>query len=167
MTRIPLVAAVAAAALAMCGGTGTAGADPGAPQPGTGCTGLAGALTRLADQQLLTCHDDSWSVDTDTYPSADRWYSYGPELTLSGQGRRNPEFPAGSWTATPQDDDGRCTATLHEVLRAGELAPPRTLAGEPGQPLVLTASAQLFDIDLAGHCLWELREPDHDLQWGW
>lgn len=165
MTRTPLIAA--AAVLTALGGAGVAGAEPVAPQPGAGCGGLDDALTQLADQRLLACRDGVWSVDADVYPSSARWYSYGPVLTLTGQGRRNPEFGAGGWTGTPQDGESSCTATLHEVLHAGELAPPQTVTGEPGQPLALRASAQLFDIDLAGSCLWELREPYHDLQWAW
>lgn len=103
----------------------------------------------------MTCQDGKWVLDTTVYPSSDRWVSYGPALTVHGQGRRNPEFLAGSWIGTPQGEDVRCAAETVEVVRAGELGPPAPVSAEPAHRLELTVPTRLFTVTLTGFCLWQ------------
>lgn len=156
MMRRVLTLAVVAFAAAGLSDPAVSYADPVRPQADTACAPeLDGALTDVdGSKTLLQCSDGRWKVYTDAYPSSDRWLSRGTNLTVSGQGRRNPEFPAGVWTATPQYSQTRCGAEQVEVIGAGQLGAPQTVAGQPGQPLVLAVSARLFKVTLTGHCLW-------------
>ncbi len=139
-----------------CSAAPTAAAAPAVPQPNGACpTEFDGALTRLADRTLLACRDGQWAVDSDVYPSSERWVSYGPALTVYGQGRRNPEILAGTWVGTPQGADARCGAEQAVVVSAGVIGPPTTVTGEPNQPLDFTAPTQLFTVALTGFCLWQ------------
>jgi hypothetical protein len=133
-----------------------AGADDVAPQPGSPCAeSLADALTQLPDRAFLVCSGGSWESFTGPYPSSDRWFSYGPPLTLHGQGLRNPEILSGNWTATPQHSDSTCSAQQAAVISAGEVGPPRTSTGEQGRPLDFDVLPVVFSIELTGDCLWE------------
>src|SRR5690606_40584120 len=90
-----------------------------APSAGGRCAeSVAAALTRLADGQTLQCRNDSgeyrWESFTDPYPNSDRWVSAGSGLTLSGQGRRNPEMLSGKWIGYPLDPAARCRAERSE-----------------------------------------------------
>ena len=116
---------------------------------------MDGALTRLADRTLLVCQSGQWVTDADIYPSSDRWVSYGPELVLYGQGRRNPEFMAGDWTGTPQSDQTRCGAGQLKVIAPGELGALESAVADPGQPLEINVPTRLFSITLTGFCLWQ------------
>ena len=82
-------------------------------------------------QALLECRDGRWVPFTEIYPSGDKWLTYGPELTLYGQARRNPEIKAGNWIGIPQDLESLCSAKQSVVVAAGQLAPPQVLTGEP------------------------------------
>ena len=136
-------------------------ADPMRPQPDAPCSeNLAGALTQLPDgASFLECSNApgnyQWTPFTGPYPSSDRWLSYGPALTLHGQGRRNPEILSGRWTAYPQDDDTTCSAQQTVVVSAGEVGPPQTSTGQPGQPMNFEVLPVVFSITLSGNCLWE------------
>ncbi len=139
-----------------CSTVPTADASPAVPQQGASCPAeFDGALTRLADRTLLACHGGKWAVDTEVYPSSERWVSYGPALTVYGQGRRNPEVLAGSWVGTPQGEDARCSAEQAVVASAGVIGPPSTVTAEPNSPLKLTLPTPLFTVGLSGFCLWE------------
>jgi hypothetical protein len=136
-------------------------AQPAAPHADQPCAlAVSGALTRSPDgETLLQCHDEPgsgyrWKRFTAVYPSSDRWLTYGPELTLHGQGRRNPEIMSGDWVAYPQDPDSRCRAEQVAVVGAGEVGAPEVTTGEPGQPLAFRVPPTLFSVELAGHCLW-------------
>lgn len=137
-------------------------AAPRTPQPDADCSlNLVDALTRLPDDKTtLVCVDQGggsyrWVTYDSPYPMSDRWFSYGPELRLRGQGLRNPEMMSGRWTGYPQDPDGRCGAEQIEVLRAGEVGPAQTVTGRPGEPTEITVSPTMYSIELTGHCLWQ------------
>ena len=132
-------------------------AEPADPEPGVACAGTpGGTLTRLTDSRtVLQCRDAQWVPLAETYPSGDTWLTYGPALTLHGQARRNPEMKAGTWVGIPHDPNSTCSASASDVVVAGQLAPPRGSTGEPGQPLKLALSTQLFSIELSGRCLWQ------------
>lgn len=134
-----------------------ASADPTAPQPDTPCPpDLSGVATVLPDATMpLACRDGRWQPVTTPQPPNDRWLSYGPEITLRGQGKRNPEVAEGDWTATPRDPESRCRAVLSEVVSAGVVGPPQVAEGRPGQPLSITVPARMYEASLSGDCLWQ------------
>lgn len=161
MTRrcaVTVTALVVAVLPACTSAVGHAG--PAVPLQDAPCTqSPSGTLTRLADSKaLVECRDGRWEPFTGMFPSSDNWLTYGPELTLRGQARRNPEMMAGIWVGIPQSPESQCSATQSNVIVAGQMAPPEVVAGEPGQPLRLALTTQLASIELTGSCLWE-REP--------
>src|SRR5258708_5534409 len=129
------------AAAALLAVPGVAHADLVLPRLDGPCSeNLAGALTQLPDgHTFLQCDNSSgsyqWSAFTSPYPSSDRWLSYGPELTLHGQGMRNPEILSGKWVGYPQEEGTICSAEQSAVVSAGEVGPPQTSTGSAGQPL--------------------------------
>jgi len=145
-------------AVAACGGV--ANAEPVVPAVGSSCPdGVADAFTQLADgKSFLACQGVSasyrWQPVSTPFEPSDRWLSYGPGLTLTGQGRRNPEILSGQWTASPQDPSSTCSAEQAPVTDAG-VAPPQTTAGKPGQVLHFEVVPVVFTITLTGNCLWE------------
>jgi hypothetical protein len=84
----------------------------------------------------------------------DQWLSYGPMITLHGQGMRNPNLTSGRWTATPQDSETVCRAQQETVIEAGVLSAPQVSQGITGQPLSLEMLPKLFYAELSGNCLW-------------
>lgn len=151
MKQLAAAALMSAAALTCP----TAAAAPVAPQPGTPCATPA-ALTKLPDARtVLTCNGSTWAVYDGPYPSSGTWLSYGPGLTLHGQGLRNPEILSGAWTATPQDPETQCQAVQATVVSAGEVGAPQTTTGAPGQVLDLEVLPVVFSITLSGDCLWQ------------
>ena len=160
-----MTAAAAAMVVAATGALfapAVANAEPVVPQPYTPCSEkIAGALTKLPDYKtVLECRNQAglsyrWQNFDSPYPNSDRWLTYGPELTLSGEGMRNREINSGDWTAYPQDSDGRCTAEQVAVIAAGTVGPPQVSTGEPGQPLKFRVMPLLFNIELSGNCLWQ------------
>jgi hypothetical protein len=153
--RIAVVAAVAVAA-----GAGVANAEPAAPAVGSACAdSVVGAFTQLPDgTTFLACEgvsrDYRWQPVSAPFEPSDRWLSYGPALTLHGQGRRNPEILSGKWTATPRDLASACSAEQAPVTDAG-VAPPQKTVGKPGQALDFEVLPVVFSIELGGDCLWE------------
>ena len=83
-----------------------------------------------------------------------KWFSYGPGITLHGQGFRNPNLSSGSWTASPLDPEAVCSAEQVTVVSAGVLAPPQSSRGEPGQTLSVELLPKLFTVTMTGDCLW-------------
>ncbi|MGK2866115.1 MAG: hypothetical protein ACSLFA_05640 [Mycobacterium sp.] len=153
MSRIPaLLLAIAALTAAA-----PAHADPAVPQPDTGCAvDLAGAATLPFGQSLpLVCQGQRWQAMTAPGDPNDRWVSFGPAMALHGEGLRNPNLTAGTWTATPLDPGTRCAATQQAVISAGVVGAPMTTEGAPGQQLSFEVLPRLFDISMTGHCLWE------------
>lgn len=151
-----LAAAVACGVIA--GTPAVAHAEIVAPQPDTPCPrDLAGTLTQLSDlTTLLRCDDGQvWRIVDDPYPHSDRWFTYGPTLTLHGEGQRNREIDSGEWTGYPQDDASRCSARPAAIAATGGVTPPQDLVGEPGLPLRLKLPPLLFTVKLSGHCLWQ------------
>ena len=137
-------------------------AEPAAPQPNAPCSeNLSGALTQQPDlTTLLECRSlpglgYQWQIFDSPYPDSDRWLTYGPTLTLHGEGQRNREINSGGWTAYPQDPGTSCTAEQLVVVSAGELSAPQLSKGEPGQPLQFRVLPLLFTIEMSGHCLWQ------------
>lgn len=137
-----------------------------APAAGASCSaGLDGAVTALPVQtgdpsnrkNLLRCSEGSWQVDNDEYPSSDRWLVSQPELVLHGQGVRNAELFAGTWTGTPQTPETVCTAVVRDAT-GGTVAAPQTVTAPAGKPAKFEASNWLFTVTLTGNCLWERSE---------
>jgi hypothetical protein len=132
-------------------------AEPAVPQPDTACAAdLTDATTMAPGQSLpLVCQGQRWHAATAPGDPSDRWISFGPAMALHGEGLRNPNLTAGSWTATPLDPDARCAATQQAVISAGVVGTPVHTEGKPGQQLSLDVLPRLFDISMTGHCLWE------------
>ncbi|WP_036435784.1 hypothetical protein [Mycobacterium sp. URHB0044] len=152
-------AIVVAVAATLLSSPGPASAEPAVPQPGTACAAsLVGALTWPADTKtpLQCAQPGRWEPVDNPYPISDRWVSYGPVMTLHGQGRANPTLLSGAWTATPLDGESRCAATQTAVVRGAPIvAPAGTAEGEPGQPLSLEVVPTLVTIEMSGNCLWQ------------
>ncbi len=137
--------------------SGVASAEPAAPQPNTPCSAEAkDALTLPTGAKVpLACDGAQWQAVADPYPMSDRWLSYGPAMTLHGQGRRNPMLESGDWTATPLSPDTSCAATQSAVISGTPtLTPPQTTQGEQGKPLALEVVPRLATIEFTGDCLW-------------
>ncbi len=133
-----------------------ASADPPVPQNGTDCSSeLSNVMTWPQNAQMpLVCLDGHWQVVTTPQPPNDRWLSFGPVMTLHGEGLRNPSVASGNWTATPQDPAAQCRAAQQTVLSPGVVSPPQVSEGKPGQPLSLQLLPRLFSVEMSGHCLW-------------
>ena len=142
-------------------GPASANADPAVPAIGAPCSAeLADTMTLLPDERTYArCQPQSgpglvWVPVQTPFDPNDTWLSYGPAITLHGQGMRNPNLTSGRWTATPQDPETTCRATQTTVVEAGVLAQPQVAEGEQGQPLSLEMLPKLFYAELAGYCLW-------------
>lgn len=138
-----------------------AGADVPVPAIGAPCPDeLADAMTLLPDERTyVRCEPQSgvvhvWSQVQTPFDPNDTWLSYGPAITLHGQGMRNPNLSSGQWTATPQDPEATCRVAQTTVVEAGVLAVPVVSEGEQGQPLDVEMLPRLFYAELAGNCLW-------------
>jgi hypothetical protein len=134
-----------------------ASADPPVPQADTPCpANLSEFMTWPSGAKMpLVCQDGRWQTVTTPQPPSDRWLSYGPEMTLHGEGIRNPEVRSGKWTATPQDSASRCRAEQSVVVSPGVVSQPETAEAQAGQPLEFTVLPRLFDLQLSGFCLWQ------------
>jgi hypothetical protein len=138
----------------------SAQADVAAPAVGSTCPAeIADTMTLLPDQSTyVRCQQAglgyAWAPVQTPFDPNDTWLSYGPAITLHGQGMRNPNLSSGQWTATPQDPETTCQATQTTVVEAGVLAEPQIVAGEQGQPVDVEMLPKLFYVDLAGNCLW-------------
>ena len=139
---------------------GGAHAEPAAPQLGDGgSTELSGAMPLLPDGQTYAiCQEviDSavWADVPTPFDPNDTWFSYGPTITLHGQGMRNPNLRSGEWTATPQDAETTCGVQQRTVIEAGALSAPEVSQGEPGKPFTVQMQPKLFYAELSGNCLW-------------
>jgi hypothetical protein len=139
----------------------TAHAEPAVPQVNSVChANLAGAYTQLPDLTTWLECSHSWQVVDDPYPKSDRWFTYGPVLTLHGEAQRNREIDSGDWIAEPQDAASGCVATQTRVVEAGGVGPPEVSSGRPGQPLTMRLRPMLFTVELSGHCLWQKANVD-------
>jgi hypothetical protein len=155
MLRWAMIALLAAGAT--LSPLGVAAADPVAPQADTPCPVEAkDAMTWPAGRTApLLCDGTTWASVTDPYPISAEWLSYGPVMTLHGEGRRNPTLESGDWTATPLTPESSCAAVQFAVITGTPtVGPPQTDRGEPGQPLSLQVVPRLFTIELTGDCLW-------------
>lgn len=158
MRRYGAPVVMAAAALAFAA---PAHADAPVPQAGASCPqDFTNVMTQLpGGADFLVCQPipdkpGSWTPVVTPFDPSSRWLSYGPEITLHGQGFRNPNLRSGRWTATPLDPDTVCGADQVTVVSAGVLAPLVHSQGEPGQQLQLDVLPKLFTIVLSGNCLW-------------
>lgn len=154
-----LVSALAFAAVALS--PGVAHAEVAEPAVGLACDPeLTDTMTLLPDETTyVACRQQfplghAWAAIQTPFPPNDTWLSYGPSITLHGQGMRNPNLSSGQWTATPQDPETVCSATQTTVVEAGVLAAPEVSEGERGKPLSLEMLPKLFYAELAGNCLW-------------
>ncbi|MCI4676240.1 hypothetical protein [Candidatus Mycolicibacterium alkanivorans] len=140
---------------------GVAHADCPVPQAGAACgERLADAMTqRPGGSEFLVCRtlpdgSRAWAEAPVPFDPSDKWFSYGPGITLHGQGFRNPNLSSGSWTATPLNPDTVCGAEQVAVVSAGVLAAPQNSQGEPGQPVSVEMLPRLFTVTMTGDCLW-------------
>lgn len=163
MTRLrglARVAAILVPAVWVLGSGVPAYADVSVPEVGAGCAAeLADAMTLLADgTTYAVCRQAgtgfAWDPAQTPFPPNDTWLSYGPAITLHGQGMRNPNLLSGQWTATPLDPESTCRVTETTVVEAGVLADPQVFEGERGKPLPVEMLPKLFYAELAGDCLW-------------
>jgi hypothetical protein len=136
-------------------------ADVVAPEVGSACAAeLDGAMTLLPDETTyVSCQqqagdDYAWAAVQTPFPPNDTWLSYGPAITLHGQGMRNPNLSSGPWTATPRDPETTCRVAQTTVVEAGVLAAEEVTEGEQGEPLAVEMQPRLFYVELAGECLW-------------
>jgi hypothetical protein len=147
--------AAAAVWLAAMATPAAASAQSPVPQANSTCPAeAAGALTRTTNA-VLHCQGSIWQVLDDPYPHSDRWFTYGPALTLHGEAQPNRELDSGDWLATPQDSSSRCSATQTAIADTGSLGPPQTSSGQTGRPLTVRLQPLLFTVDLSGPCLWQ------------
>jgi hypothetical protein len=136
-------------------------AAPVAPRQDMPCPeDLSGALTQLPDQRtILQCQlqggERRWRGFSSPYPKSDRWLTYGPAVTLHGEGRPNREVDSGEWIAYPQEPEGQCEARQRTVVAAGVLSPVQTSTSKPGQPLTFQMLPLLFTVELRGNCFWQ------------
>lgn len=150
------VLAVAAAALTPV----TAHADPAPPALGAPCAQeFADGMTLLPDERTYAvCQESptgySWAPAPIVFEPNDTWLSYGPVITLHGQGMRNPNLTSGAWTAAPLDPQTVCRVQQTTVVEAGVLAPPQVSQGEEGKALSVQMLPRLFYAELSGNCLW-------------
>jgi hypothetical protein len=158
---VAIVLTTLAEALAVLCAPTAAYADPVVPQPDTPCSSnLANAMTWLPEQKInLVClqqtnHRYQWKIVTSDYPSSDRWLTYGPPMTLRGEGTRNNNLRSGDWIALPQDPDSQCIAEQIAVVSAGVVSSPQVAAGATGQQLSFRVLPNLFSIMMKGYCLW-------------
>lgn len=140
---------------------GIAHADAPAPQVAAACpAGLAGTMTLLPDEQTyVVCQEEiaarfAWTPAPIPFEPNDQWLSYGPVITLHGQGMRNPNLTSGRWTATPQDSETVCRVQQETVVEAGVLSAPQVSEGLAGEPLTVMMLPNLFYAELSGNCLW-------------
>lgn len=150
----------ALAMLALLLSSAVAIADPVAPQAGSSCSSsYAEVMTMPQGATMpLVCQGGRWQPVTTPQPPSAQWLSFGPQMTLSGEGRRNPNVASGAWTAVPQDSTTQCRAEQSTVVSPGVVSSPEVSEAQPGQPLELTILPRLFDIQLSGFCLWS-RQP--------
>jgi hypothetical protein len=135
-----------------------AAADPGAPQAGTPCQAdLTDAMTVPPETAApIICTGIQWEPVGTPYPISDRWLSYGPAITLHGEGRRNPNLLSGAWTATPRTGDTTCRAEQYAVIPGTPQVGPATVdRASPGHPVSFEVVPRLFSIELSGDCLWQ------------
>jgi hypothetical protein len=158
---VAIVLTTLAETLAVLSPQTAAYADPVVPQPDTPCSpNLANAMTWLPEQKInLVClqqpnHRYQWTIVTSDYPSSDRWLTYGPQLTLRGEGTRNYNLRSGDWIALPQDPESQCIEEQIAVVSAGLVSSPQVEAGTTGQQLSFRVLPNLFSITMNGHCLW-------------
>jgi hypothetical protein len=158
---VAIVLTTLATAIAVLFAPTAAYADPVVPQPDTPCLpNLADAMTWLPEQKInLVCLQQpnqryQWIIVTSDYPSSDRWLTYGPQLTLRGEGTRNRNLRSGDWIALPQDPDSQCIAEQIAVVSAGVVSSPQVEAGTTGQQLSFRVLPNLFSITMKGYCLW-------------
>jgi hypothetical protein len=164
MQRCGVLALVAAAALSF--GSAPAHADDPVPQAGSSCpVEFANVMTQLpGGRDYLVCQpvperSGSWTPAVVPFDPASRWLSYGPPITLHGQGFRNPNLRSGRWTVTALDPVTVCGADQVAVVSAGVLAPLVHSQSAPGQPMSLDVLPKLFTITLSGDCLWSEDQP--------
>jgi hypothetical protein len=158
---VTIVLTTLAEAIAVLTAPMAAYADPVVPQPDTPCSAdLVNAMTRLPEQKIiLVCRRqandlDQWGIVASDYPSNDRWLTYGPALTLHGEGTRNYNLRSGDWIALPQDPDSECIEEQITVAGAGVVNSPQVETGATGQQLSFRVLPNLFSITMTGYCLW-------------
>lgn len=158
--RNALGALLVAAAAVVVAPAAVAEPDVTVPQVGSPCSAdLDGTMTLLPDETTyVVCGQsdtgEAWLAVQTPFAPNDRWLSYGPPITLHGQGMRNPNLSSGQWTATPRDPEAQCRVTQTTVVEAGVLAEPEVTEGQPGAPLSVGMKPKLFYVELAGDCLW-------------
>ena len=135
---------------------GVANADPLEPRADESCTANGAMTWPTGDRSPLACTGGDWQPVGDPYPISDRWLTYGPAMTLRGEGRRNPMLLSGPWTATPLHPGTGCRATQLAVIPGSPtVGPPKTDGGAADALLSFDVLPRLFSIELSGDCLWQ------------
>ncbi len=142
----------------------TAHAELAYPRLGADCApDFIGAMTLLPDEvTYAACRDVDgspvWAAVQTPFEPNDTWISYGPEITVHGQGMRNPNVTSGRWLATPTepptDPPTVCRAEQETVVEAGVLSEPQVSESDPGSELPVEFLPRLFYLTLSGNCLW-------------
>ena len=154
------ITAVVALTVAAATAAGVAHAAPAMPAVGAGCSqDLDDTMTLLPDEQTYAiCQQGpagfTWNPAPIPFEPHERWWSYGPQINLHGQGMRNPNVTSGQWTATPQDAETVCRAEQQTVVEAGVLSAPRVDEGRPDEDLAVEFLPKLFYLTLSGNCVW-------------
>lgn len=158
MQLMPAWGAAAIGVLLVAAGGAVVHADFAVPAPGLACS-TSGAMTVLPDgTEFLICKEQTgvlaWAPVRAPVTPNDSWVSYGPEITLHGEGAGNPSLESGQWSAIPRDPATQCGASQVTDAGHGASTPPQTVQGKPGQALMLTVLPKLFTISLTGDCSW-------------
>jgi hypothetical protein len=135
--------------------TSAAPAASAAPSAGASCPAEWSDVFTSDGAAFVECLGGSWQPVAEPFAPGDRWASFpGPGLTLSGQGRRNPQILSGQWTATPMDAGRVCSVEQAAVTDAG-VAAPTVATGQPGEVSTFEVVPAVFTITLSGPCLWQ------------
>jgi hypothetical protein len=131
-------------------------ADPLAPQPDTPCaSNLSDVMTWPPGAKMpLVCRAQRWELVATPQPPNDRWLSYGPAMTLHGEGLRNPNVASGDWTATPaglEQPVPRAAASGGQPRRGRRSS---SIGRQARRTAFIPSGAQLFSIEMSGYCLW-------------
>ena len=131
----------------------TAGADPATD---TSCTPeLEGVMSKRATSDVaMLCKDRMWWPQPVDAPPSDRWVTFGPTLTMRGQGLPNPNVVQGSWLATPIGPWTRCRSMQQSGVAPGAISPPLEDQGPPNQPMLFQIDPNMVSTQFSGYCLW-------------
>jgi hypothetical protein len=126
------------------------------PATDTSCTpALAGVMSKKpAADVVMLCKDRMWYPQPADAPPSDRWVSFGPTLTLHGEGLPDPNLVQGSWNAIPLGPWTRCRSVQQTGYAPGAISKPVADQGSPNTPMSFEVEANVVTIQFSGYCLW-------------